>query len=171
MVDPAHKEQPDEVGGVTCNCSAGWDLSLDDSHGGMMKRFVFVVSLRSRWFEVGWTVTIGDEVFQCLIYGICPCEPLQFKALQNSLLRLDIYSWLAFRLCASAFSREAPAGGSHAKPVQPKATTVNVTSAEHSSLALRYVLAVCGGKNRFDANDELVLDRSRASRRSRKKKG
>lgn len=107
-------------------------------------------------------VTIGDEVFQCLMDGNMPLRTEAIVALQNSPMALDIYSWLSFRLWRI---KESPL-----KPIA-WATLQNQFGPGYSRTrdfkrAFKETLATVlkvypEAKVRFNANDELVLHRSK----------
>jgi hypothetical protein len=143
-------------------CSDGIRHSMI-APGRMIKRFDFWlpdgIHEVSRWDGM---VTIGDEVFECLINGNMPLRTEAIAMLQNSPLKLDIYSWLAFRLWRI---RKSPM-----KPL-PWVVLQNQFSQGYIrprdfKRAFKEALAVVlkaypEAKVEFDGNDELVLHRSK----------
>jgi Plasmid encoded RepA protein len=107
-------------------------------------------------------ITIGDEVFKCLMDGNMPLRTEAIMALQNSPMALDVYSWLSFRLWRI---KESPL-----KPI-PWSTLQNQFGPGYSRTrdfkrAFKETLAAVlkvypEAKVRFSADDELVLYRSK----------
>jgi hypothetical protein len=143
-------------------CSDGVRNSMIQP-GRMIKRFDFwlpsTIHEVTKWDGM---VTIGDEVFQCLMDGNMPLRTAAIQALQNSPLRLDIYSWLAFRLWRIKSSPMKPLPWINLQNqfsqgyVRPRAFRAAF------KVALKDVLNVYPeARVEFDANDELVLHRSK----------
>jgi hypothetical protein len=107
-------------------------------------------------------ITIGDEVFQCLMEGNMPLRSEAIVALQNSPMALDMYSWLAFRLWRIKTSPLKPIPWSTLQNQfgPGYSRTRDFKRAFKETLAL--VLKVYPeARISFDANDELILYRSK----------
>jgi hypothetical protein len=129
----------------------------------MMRRFDFWLPNglheASRWDGM---ITIGDEVFECLMDGNMPLRTEAISALRNSPLRLDVYSWLAFRLWRI---RKSPMKALPWSTLQNQFGEGYIRPRDFRRgfrEALVDVKRVYPeARFEFDANDELVLYRSR----------
>lgn len=107
-------------------------------------------------------ITLGDEVYRCLMEGNMPLRTEAIRGLQNSPMALDVYSWLAFRLWRIKHSPMKPLPWSvlHA---QFGAGYQNI---RHFRAAFKEVLASVKAvypeaKFEFNSDGELVLRRSK----------
>ncbi len=143
-------------------CSDGIRHSMI-APGKMIKRFDFWLPDRlhevSKWDGM---VTIGDEVFECLINGNMPLRTGAIAMLQNSPLKLDIYSWLAFRLWRIKKSPMKPLPWVALQNQFSQGYIRPRDFRRSFKEALAVVLkAYPEARVEFDSNDELVLHRSK----------